>query len=99
MGKPVARDSNENEPSSSQVRQPDVNPSSSDAKTTKIRWYKIVSPQYDNIPEQRRHPWESPLERTTKAWSSTKRRHAWDRRQHDDLVNVYVRDNEGRGTS
>ena len=43
--------------------------------------------------------WESLLERPTKTWSSTRKRYAWDRRQHDDLVNIHVRDKEGGGTS
>ena len=81
-------------------RQSDVNPSSSAGDTCcqddkEPRWYRIVSPQYDNIPEQRRPLLESLVERTTKTWSST----AWDRRQHGDLGNIHVRDNEGGGTS
>ena len=54
--KPVARESNENTASSSQVRQSDVKPNSSAGKpgaetTTDPPWYRIVSPQFVDIPQ------------------------------------------------
>ena len=56
-GKPVVRDSNENTASGSQVWHSDVNPSSRGGRNdNESHWYRIVSPQNDNIPELRWPP-------------------------------------------
>ena len=86
------------ERSVTQVRQSDVNPSFSAVTPVadkEFRWYKIVSPQYDNVDYLEKI--HSNVRR--KLGSSTTRWHASHRRQHDDLGNVYVRDNEGGGAS